>query len=168
MQLEHACNLLLDSELFVFHSERMCELAIEDVKSVRETFTYYSFSSKAGLQKTDPHSQLILYSVLLFHGRRQSNFIRSHKHWQPLIPLLMDHVLVEINPDTEDVYLGAPSISSGSGSRSSMVVSHIPIEAKLRSLGVRLLYEVCRVQKLSLHDLSMWSCYFNDDLFFDQ
>jgi hypothetical protein len=104
--------------------------------------------------------------VLLFHGRRQSNFIRSHKHWQPLIPLLMDHVLVEINPDTEDIYLGAPSISSGSGSRSSMVVSHIPIEAKLRSLGVRLLYEVCRVQKLSLHDLSTWSCYFDDDLLF--
>lgn len=168
MQLEHACSLLLDSELFVFHSERMCELAIEDVKSVRRIFTYHSSSAKAGLQKTDPHSQLILYSVLLFHGRRQSNFIRSHKHWQPLIPLLMDHVLVEINLDTEDVYLGAPSISSGSGSRSSMVISHIPIEAKLRSLGVRLLYEVCRVQKLSLHDLSMWFCYFNDDLLFDQ
>lgn len=147
MQLEHACSLLLDSELFVFHSERMCELAIEDVKS-----------------KTDPHSQLILYSVLLFHGRRQSNFIRSHKHWQPLIPLLMDHVLVEINLDTEDVYLGAPSISSGSGSRSSMVVSHIPIEAKLRSLGVRLLYEVCRVQKLSLHDLSVFNDQFLDHL----
>jgi hypothetical protein len=78
----------------------------------------------------------------------------------------MDHVLVEINPDTEDIYLGTPSISSGSGSRSSMVVGHIPIEAKLRSLGVRLLYEVCRVQKLSLHDLSTWSCYFDDDLLF--
>ncbi|KAG2136004.1 hypothetical protein DEU56DRAFT_363556 [Suillus clintonianus] len=148
MQLEHACSLLLDSELFAFHSERMCELAIEDVES-----------------KTDPHSQLILYSILLFYGRRQSNFIRSHKHWQPLIPLLMDHVLVEINPDTEDVYIGAPSISSGSGSRSSMVVGHIPIEAKLRSLGVRLLYEFCRVQKLSLHDLSVFNDQFLDSLF---
>lgn len=148
MQLEHACNLLLDSELFVFHSERMCELVIEDVKS-----------------KTDPHSQLILYSVLLFHGRRQSNFIRSHKHWQPLIPLLMDHVLVEINLDTEDVYLGASSISNGSGSRSSLVVGHIPIEAKLRGLGVRLLYEVCRVQKLSLHDLNVFNDQFLDNLF---
>ncbi|KAG2095686.1 uncharacterized protein F5147DRAFT_717800 [Suillus discolor] len=148
MQLEHACNLLLDSELFVFHSERMCELVIEDVKS-----------------KTNPHSQLILYSVLLFHGRRQSNFIRSHKHWQPLIPLLMDHVLVEINLDTEDVYLGASSISSGSGSRSSLVVGHIPIEAKLRGLGVRLLYEVCRVQKLSLYDLNVFNDQFLDNLF---
>ncbi|OAX33796.1 hypothetical protein K503DRAFT_775213 [Rhizopogon vinicolor AM-OR11-026] len=146
MQLEHACGLLLDSELFAFHSERMCELAIEDVKS-----------------KTDPHSQLILYSILLFYGRRQSDFLRSHKRWQPLIPLLMDHILVEI--DTEDVYLGAPSISSGSGSRSSIVVGHIPIEAKLRSLGVRLLYEVCRVQKLSLPDLSVFSDQFIDSLF---
>ncbi|KAG0703554.1 hypothetical protein DFH29DRAFT_916023 [Suillus ampliporus] len=148
MQLEHACSLLLDSELFAFHSERMCELAIQDVES-----------------KTDPHSQLILYNILLFHGRRQSNFIRSHKHWQPLIPLLMDHVLVEINTDTEDVYLGAPSISSGSGSRSSIVVGHIPIEAKLKSLGVRLLYEVCRVQKMSLQDLGAFNDQFIDSLF---
>ena len=37
LQLEHACQLLLDSELFTFHSERMCELAIEDVQSVCET-----------------------------------------------------------------------------------------------------------------------------------
>ncbi|KAJ8597718.1 hypothetical protein M405DRAFT_755489 [Rhizopogon salebrosus TDB-379] len=148
MQLEYACSLLLDSELFAFHSERMCELAIEDVKS-----------------KTDPHFQLILYSILSFYGRRQIDFLRSHKRWQSLIPLLMDHVLVEIDPDTEDVYLGAPSISSGSGSRSSMVVGHIPIEAKLRSLALRLLYEVCRVQKLSLQDLSVFSDQFIDGLF---
>ena len=79
----------------------------------------------------------------------------------------MDHVLVEIDPDTEDVYLGAPSISSGSGSRSSMIASHIPIEAKLRSLGLRLLYEVCRVQKLSLQDLSMLLLLFHDNPLFD-
>lgn len=39
LQLEHACQLLLDSELFAFHSERMCELAIEDVQSVCGTMT---------------------------------------------------------------------------------------------------------------------------------
>lgn len=76
----------------------------------------------------------------------------------------MDHVLVEIDPDTEDVNLGTPSISSGPGSRSSMVVGHIPIEAKLRSLSVRLLYEVCRVQKLSLQDMSKFLHRLNDDL----
>jgi hypothetical protein len=61
------------------------------------------------------------------------------------MPLLMDHVLVEIDPNVEDIYLGG-------GSRVS-VSFIIPIEAKLRSLGVRLLYEVCRVQKLSVQDL---------------
>jgi len=61
------------------------------------------------------------------------------------MPLLMDHVLVEIDPDVEDMYLGG-----GSRVNDSFM---IPIEAKLRSLGVKLLYEVCRVQKLSVQDL---------------
>jgi hypothetical protein len=61
------------------------------------------------------------------------------------MPLLMDHVRVEIDHDVEDIYLGA-------GSRVS-VSFMIPIEVKLRSLGVNLLYEVCRVQKLSVQDL---------------
>lgn len=34
LQLESACRVLFDSELFKFHSERMCELAIDDVQSV--------------------------------------------------------------------------------------------------------------------------------------
>ncbi|KAH7921468.1 hypothetical protein BV22DRAFT_1096457 [Leucogyrophana mollusca] len=148
LQLEHACELLLDSELFAFHSERMCELIVDDVQS-----------------RTDPHSQLILYSILLFYGRRQSSFLRSHKRWQPLIPLLMDHVLVEINPDTEDVYLGSGSMSNGGGSRSSVLAGPIAIEAKLRNLGVKLLYEVCRVQKLSIQDLRVFSDSFIDSLF---
>jgi hypothetical protein len=62
------------------------------------------------------------------------------------MPLIMDHVSVEIEPDVEDIYLGG-------GSRVS-VSFMIPIEAKMRSLGVKLLYEVCRVQKLSVQDLS--------------
>jgi len=62
----------------------------------------------------------------------------------------MDHVLVEIDPDVEDTYFG---MAGGSTGNSASVP--IPIEAKLRSLGVRLLYEVCRVQKLSVQDLSI-------------
>ncbi|KAF9238935.1 hypothetical protein BU15DRAFT_88179 [Melanogaster broomeanus] len=149
LQLEHACHLLLDSELFTFHSERMCELAIDDVQS-----------------KTDPHGQFILYNILLFWGRRQSAFLRNHKHWQPLIPLLMDHILVEIDPEAEDSYLGADSVSGSGGSRSSiMMMGPIAIEAKLRSLGIRLLYEVCRVQKLSQQDLRIFSDSFIDHLY---
>ena len=50
---------------------------------------------------------------------------------------------MDIDPDVEDTYFG------GSGS-----VVPVPIEAKLRSLGIKILYEVCRVQKPSLADLS--------------
>ena len=35
LQLEHACNMLLDSELFAFHSERMCEIIADDTQTVR-------------------------------------------------------------------------------------------------------------------------------------
>lgn len=64
----------------------------------------------------------------------------------------MDHVLVEIDPDVQDTYSGM-SFAAESGSRVSVAVI-IPIEAKLRSLAVRLLYEVCRVQKMSIQALS--------------
>ncbi|EGO01185.1 hypothetical protein SERLA73DRAFT_105792 [Serpula lacrymans var. lacrymans S7.3] len=148
LQLEHACELLLDSDLFTFHSERMCELLVDDVQS-----------------NTDPHFQLITFTVLLYFGRRKSSFLRSQKRWQPLVPLLMDHVLVDIDSDIEDVYLGTGSVSGGGSSRSSMLVTPIAIEAKLRSLGVRLLYEVCRVQKLSVQDLSIFSDSFIDTMF---
>jgi len=66
-----------------------------------------------------------------------------------MLPLLMDHVLVEIDPDIEDTYAG--STVTRSTSYNSVP---IPIEAKLRSLCVRLLYEVCRMQTFSLSELS--------------
>ena len=34
MQLEHACELLLQSELFAFHSERMCDNIVDQVQKV--------------------------------------------------------------------------------------------------------------------------------------
>ena len=105
-------------------------------------------------QRTDPHSQLIFYHVLLCYGRRRPEFLRSHKRWQPLLPLIMDHVLVEIDPDVEDTYFG---MAGGPTGHSTSIP--VPIEAKLRSLGVRLLYEVCRVQKLSVQDLSTSSLH---------
>jgi hypothetical protein len=60
----------------------------------------------------------------------------------------MDHVLVEMDPDTEDTYFGMGSTPGGLGAPVP-----VPIEAKLRSLSVRVLYEVCRVQNLSVQDL---------------
>ncbi|KAJ3775590.1 hypothetical protein FB446DRAFT_724736 [Lentinula raphanica] len=146
-QLEHACNMLLDSELFAFHSERMTDIVTSEAQS-----------------NTNPHFQFICFHVLLSFGRRRSDFFRSHRRWQPLIPLLMDHILVEIDPDVEDTYFGN-SAGVGSGSGFSGANVPVPIEAKLRSLGVRLLYEMCRVQKLSIQDLRIFDDAFLDYLF---
>ncbi|KAJ3753093.1 hypothetical protein EV360DRAFT_54036 [Lentinula raphanica] len=146
-QLEHACNMLLDSELFAFHSERMSDIVTSEAQS-----------------NTNPHFQFICFHVLLSFGRRRSDFFRSHRRWQPLIPLLMDHILVEIDPDVEDTYFGN-SAGVGSGSGFSGANVPVPIEAKLRSLGVRLLYEMCRVQKLSIQDLRIFDDAFLDYLF---
>ena len=63
----------------------------------------------------------------------------------------MDHILVDIDPDVEDAYFGI------TGRSEKLAHVPIPIEAKLRSLGVQLLYEVCRVQKLSVQDLRGWN-----------
>lgn len=67
----------------------------------------------------------------------------------------MDHVRLEIDPDIDDTFSGG----SVTGSSSGAYRDTIPIEVKLRSLSVRLLYEVCRMQKLSLNDLSKVSSY---------
>lgn len=34
LQLQHACDLLLSSELFAFHSERMSEILTDDTQTV--------------------------------------------------------------------------------------------------------------------------------------
>ncbi|ETW77422.1 hypothetical protein HETIRDRAFT_388964, partial [Heterobasidion irregulare TC 32-1] len=143
LQLEHACELLLDSELFTFHSERMCEILTDEATS-----------------NTDPHHQLILYNILVLHGRRHPSFLRSYKRWQPILPLLMDHVLVDIDPEIEDTYSG-----SVTGPSTGWKGLAIPIEAMLRSLGVRLLYEVCRASKLTKQELRIFGDDFIDRLF---
>ncbi|KAI0943583.1 hypothetical protein AcW1_002717 [Taiwanofungus camphoratus] len=144
LQLEHACDLLLASELFQFHSERMSELLTDDAQA-----------------STDPHIQLIIYNVLVSYGRRNPSFLRSQKRWQPLIPLLIDNVTVDADPDADDSYLGSASGTSSGIPRTIAV----PIEAKLRTLSVRVLYEVCRVQKMSLQDLRIFDDKFINYLF---
>ncbi len=64
----------------------------------------------------------------------------------------MDHVLVDVDPDIEDTFSGSTSTSGPSTGWKGLV---IPIEARMRSLSVRLLYEVCRSSKLSIAELSM-------------
>lgn len=145
LQLEHACGMIFDSELFAFHSERMCEILTDEVAV-----------------NTDPHAQFMLYSVLLYHGRSSPSFFRSHKHWQQLIPLLMDHILVDMDPDIEDTFSGLATTSGPSTGWRGLA---IPIEARLRSLSVRLLYEVCRSSKMTIGDLKVFDDHFLDKLF---
>ncbi|KAL1742299.1 hypothetical protein HDZ31DRAFT_43559 [Schizophyllum fasciatum] len=155
MQIEHACDLILDSELFTFHSERMCDILMSDIQST-----------------TDPHMQLIFYYLLLHYGRRtrhatgtRAEFFRNQKKWQPVIPLLMDHIQVDIDEDAFDIDEDVDfDQGAASGSGAADIVP-VPIEAKLRSLSVKLLYEVCRVQRLSIADLRIFPSAFIDFLF---
>ena len=64
----------------------------------------------------------------------------------------MDHILVDLDPDVEDTFSGLVTTSGPSTGWKGLA---IPIEARLRSLTVRLLYEVCRSSKMSIGDLSM-------------
>jgi hypothetical protein len=64
----------------------------------------------------------------------------------------MDHILVDLDPDVEDTFSGLVTTSGPSTGWKGLA---IPIEARLRSLSVRLLYEVCRSSKMSIGDLSM-------------
>ncbi|KAL1721419.1 hypothetical protein EV715DRAFT_194878 [Schizophyllum commune] len=155
MQIEHACDLILDSELFTFHSERMCDILMSDIQST-----------------TDPHMQLIFYYLLLHYGRRtrhatgtRAEFFRNQKKWQPVIPLLMDHIQVDIEEDAFDIDEDADYDQSSASGSSAVGGVPVPIEAKLRSLSIKLLYEVCRVQRLSLADLRIFPSAFIDFLF---
>ncbi|KAI0329754.1 hypothetical protein GY45DRAFT_1279051 [Cubamyces sp. BRFM 1775] len=144
LQLDYACDMLLNSELFAFHSERMSELLADDAQT-----------------NTDPHYEMILYSVMLSYGRRKPSFLRSQKRWQTLLPLLMDHVRWDVDPNVDDGFYGTVSGPSSGVNRGLGA----PIEAKLRSLSVKLLYEVCRIQKMSLQDLKLFDDSFIDYLF---
>ncbi|VDB87133.1 unnamed protein product [Peniophora sp. CBMAI 1063] len=145
LQLEHAIGLLLDSELFEFHSERMCEIITDEARTT-----------------TDPHLQLILYNVLLLYGRRTTTFFRHYKRWAPIFPMLMDHVL--------DLSLALTlSDADGAGPDPATSSDHgwlaVPIEEKLRSLSIQLLYEACRTCKLSMQELRVFDNAFIERLF---
>jgi hypothetical protein len=134
MQFDHACSLLLDSELFEFHSGRMTNLLVQDATT-----------------NTDPHAQLVLHKLLLYYGYCNQAFLRSHGKWRPLIPILMDHLLVDFDPEIDDLVITA-------GGNPHKVAMAIPIEASLRLVAVDVLYQICRVQKLDLQDLRLYIC----------
>lgn len=121
--------MLLDSEIFSWHSERLSEILLQTAAN-----------------DTNPHCELIVHSTLLMYGRRNPAFLRSKQKWRVVFPILMDHVLVEMDDDFGgNVDLGrGPTNTSGLG---------VPIEARLRSLAIGILYEACRVQRFDADDL---------------
>ncbi|KAH7091789.1 hypothetical protein BKA62DRAFT_723976 [Auriculariales sp. MPI-PUGE-AT-0066] len=139
MQLEHAVNMLLASELFEYHSDRMSNLLLEDA-----------------VANTNPHQQLVMHKTLLLYGRVHQPFLRSKPKWAPLLPILMDHVLVSIDFDALPADRRA---TVGIGALS------MPIEARLMTLAVGILYEVCRVQKFDIPGLHIFDNQFIETLF---
>lgn len=129
LQLEHACSLLLESEIFSWHSERLSNILLATAAN-----------------DTNPHCELIVHSALLIYGRRNSAFLRSKQKWKPIFLILMDHILIEMDDD----FGGNVDLSRGPGNGSGM---GIPIEARLRSLAIGILYEACRVQKFNVEEL---------------
>ncbi|KDN36669.1 hypothetical protein RSAG8_10667, partial [Rhizoctonia solani AG-8 WAC10335] len=129
-QLEHAISLLLDSDIFAFHSDR----STEHLTSATQT-------------ETNPHALLVIYSIFLQYGRRNPAFFAGHKRWQGLVPLLKDHVQWSVDDHGYGSALG------------------VSIEARLRLVCVRLLYEVCRVQKLDINELKVFDDGFIEHLF---
>ena len=96
------------------------------------------------VSNTNPHAQLVLHKTLLLYGRQHHSLLRSSKKWAPVIPILMDHILVDI--DFDDM----PHDPRASVGPATLAV---PIEARLMTLAVGILYEVCRVQKFDAQGL---------------
>ncbi|KAF5375633.1 hypothetical protein D9757_008514 [Collybiopsis confluens] len=134
-QMHAACDLILNSELFQFHSDRMLGLIFD-----------------GAMENTDPHWVYVALHVLLCLGKRKKDFFRINARWEPLLPFLMDNIMLEVDEDEDE----RPQAEHG---------VPVPIEAKLRGLSVELLYDMSRVQKWFMLDLKIFSDSFLDHLF---
>ncbi|KAG8898101.1 hypothetical protein FRB99_007674 [Tulasnella sp. 403] len=130
-QLDYACDLLLASELFGMHSQRSTDRIVEDAKG-----------------NTDPHAELILLRILLHYGCRHPSFFRSLRKWSPLLPFLMDHIMIDVDSTSANTWAGSAAGMMGLG---------VPVEVRLQTISVILLYEVCRVQKIDVADLRLFT-----------
>ncbi|ORY25355.1 hypothetical protein BCR39DRAFT_566339 [Naematelia encephala] len=115
-----------------------------------DLFTYY-YERMVGIMMTDaqentnPHELYILYHLILYYGHRHPSLFRSHRKWRKLLPTLGEVVGLEVE---ETFVLGLP-----------------PIESRIRLPATNLMYEVCRVQKLSAEELAIFDDAFIDHLF---
>ncbi|ODN75301.1 hypothetical protein L202_06483 [Cryptococcus amylolentus CBS 6039] len=90
VEIHHALAILLESELFVYYTERMVGIMMSDAQ-----------------ENTNPHDLYILYYLILFYGQRHPSLFRSHRRWKKLLPTLGEVVGLDID---ESFVLGLPPI----------------------------------------------------------
>ncbi|KLT46210.1 hypothetical protein CC85DRAFT_239213 [Cutaneotrichosporon oleaginosum] len=98
------------------------------------------------VNNTNPHELYIWYYLIAHYGLRHPSLFRSHRKWAKLLPTLME--TVEVIPDDEGWVDGLP-----------------PIEHRLHLPATQLLYEVCRVMRLTETELDLFTDTFIDHLF---
>ncbi|KAG7528622.1 hypothetical protein FFLO_06045 [Filobasidium floriforme] len=81
----HAYYLLLKSDLFRYHSERMINLILAEAE-----------------ENTNPHTLFILYNILLLWGSKHHSLFRSHRRWKRLSRGLGDVFDAEIDERSVD------------------------------------------------------------------
>ena len=89
----NAVELLLASELFKYHYERMIGLVMVEAQEV--SVPSVLLAPKADKQNTNPHELYIIYHIILYYGFRHASLFRSHRKWHKLLPTLGEVVSVE-------------------------------------------------------------------------
>ncbi|GMK57413.1 hypothetical protein CspeluHIS016_0402470 [Cutaneotrichosporon spelunceum] len=98
------------------------------------------------VNNTNPHELYIWDYLIAHYGQRHPSLFRSHRKWAKLLPTLMETVGVE--PDDDGWVDGLP-----------------PIENRLHLPATQLLYEMCRVMRLTESELDQFTDTFIDHLF---
>ncbi|KAL7423348.1 pre-rRNA processing [Cryptotrichosporon argae] len=91
-EMQHAAGMLLESELFTYHYERMVGLMMAEAQ-----------------ENTNPHDLYIWYHIILYYGYRHPSLFRSHRKWARLLPTLGE--VVGLEHDDGFVY-GLPPIEA--------------------------------------------------------
>lgn len=125
--------------LFKFHSQRMVDLLLRQARSVRpHPLTFPPLSPSADIldlarslqREASPCENYFVMSCLLVYGHHTPQLYRGLSKWRPI----MQRLLNPLRPPDQRV-------------------GDIEGEERLRSLVARLIYEICRVQKLEEKDL---------------
>lgn len=146
--------MLVKSDLFRYYSERMIGLIMTGAEEVRLLVLFASSLTSRILQSTNPHTLYILYNILLYYGHKHHSLFRSHRKWRKLLASLCDTIIVECE-DVRTIHDRSVIRHLLQSSRQAYSGTSLlqPIEARLRLPAAMLMYEVCRVQKLTSAEL---------------